>query len=156
MPRNSLKKTHTVLEIETANKAKVLEARKRRIRGVVEELTPAAGIGAAWGAIIAGIKNPSFSKGCAIIAGGAATVLAINTLNEYSKGSQKVREATKLMGKGIYQEARRSQLLRDALMSTKYVYVNKDGKVVFTNRPRILGIGRIRLETKKILNGEYK
>jgi hypothetical protein len=91
MPRNSLKKTHTVLEIETANKAKVLEARKRRIRGVVEELTPAAGIGAAWGAIIAGIKNPSFSKGCAIIAGGAATVLAINTLNEYSKGSQSAR-----------------------------------------------------------------
>ncbi|HLC92458.1 MAG TPA: hypothetical protein VJH23_02005 [archaeon] len=78
-------------------------------------------------------------------------------LNRIANGvsNDSIHRATLLLGKALGEEAQKNQPLVEFLKPWKYVFVDSTGMIAGTNRPRIAGIGRLRLETKKILEGKY-
>lgn len=88
---------------------------------------------------------------------------AIGTLIGYGIGkaavfsfwAEDIRNCTTAVGQALGKEAKKNKELRDFLGETKYVFIDKKGNLIATNRKRFFGVGRLRLETKKILAGEY-
>ncbi|MFH1664337.1 MAG: hypothetical protein ABH986_06070 [archaeon] len=79
---------------------------------------------------------------------------AITLSYAYSKGSKWVRESTRYLKKKLKEEVRANAELKTFLKDYKYVFVDKKGRLAGTNFPRIagvLGIGRIRIKTKDIV-----
>lgn len=72
--------------------------------------------------------------------------------------NRKVREATKNVGKELGERIQKTDELGNDLYGFlkkfTYVYINKKGEIVGTNRPRIL-VGRMRLESRKIIAEKY-
>ncbi|MDD3160284.1 MAG: hypothetical protein PHQ98_04910 [Candidatus ainarchaeum sp.] len=73
----------------------------------------------------------------------------------YAQESKKVKEITHQIGKLLAIESEKNEKFKQQISSKKYLFINNSGEIVLTNQPRILGIGRLRLETKKILNRAY-
>ena len=67
-----------------------------------------------------------------------------------------VRQATHNVGAALHKAARSNGELREFLARHKYIFIDRKGRVVGTNTKGILGAGRMRLETIKILKGEYE
>lgn len=66
-----------------------------------------------------------------------------------------MREATRLVGSALHEEAKKDSELMKQLASKRFVIVDSKGTLKLTNLPQVMGIGRIRLSTKKILAGKY-
>ncbi len=103
----------------------------------------------------AAMDNSSFRKGAAKVLVMAA-VGAMMGFTATHGGEAMLASATKNVGVALQKELEHSTELRDFLGTHHYVYVDRKGNLVGTNRGRILGIGRIRLESHKILTGKYK
>ena len=86
------------------------------------------------------------NKGYAILAG-----MILGPANTYFFSGQRVRIATKIVGNALAKEAKEDKVFGNWLKKYKYVIIDSRGNITGTNLPRILGIGRIRLSTKKIL-----
>ena len=67
-----------------------------------------------------------------------------------------VRQATHNVGAALHKAVRSNGELREFLARHKYIFIDRKGRVVGTNTKGILGAGRMRLETMKILKGEYE
>ncbi len=73
------------------------------------------------------------------------------------KAPGEVRAATIAVAKGLQKDViAKNHSVIAFLKHHKYVIVDGAGKITGTNVPRVLGIGRIRLESKKILNQKYE
>ncbi len=72
-------------------------------------------------------------------------------------GRSNIRKATEEVGKVLSKEYKNNsnQELIDIVNNHKYVFVDRKGVVVGTNMPRIAGIGRLRLDCKKIKSEKY-
>ncbi len=75
---------------------------------------------------------------------------------KYMQESRKVKEATKRVQKVLVDEAQENPDLVKFLKKYKYVIIDRNGNIAGTNMPRLLGIGRIRLSAKKIIEGKYE
>jgi len=66
--------------------------------------------------------------------------------------AKRIRRATRMVGEGMAQELKSNpnSPLRELLKNYRYVVVDRHGNVKGTNRKRVLAIGRVRLESKKI------
>lgn len=62
---------------------------------------------------------------------------------------------TKIVGEQLFYEAKQSPELKHLLETHRYVFIDGEGHVVGTNHNRILGVGRMRLDSRKVLSGEY-
>ena len=124
---------------------------------VVGQLSGVIGGATALGAKI--LYNPSFNQGVkvlAISAAGTAVIgAAVGTVSRIKPEMKRVREATHLVWKGLLEAAEENRDLKSLLKRWPYVIVDKEGNIVGTNRQRFLKIGRVRLETNKILTGKY-
>jgi len=67
------------------------------------------------------------------------------------QGARGVREATRKLMPALANEARKDQGFQTHLYDFRSLYLNRRGQFMFTNRPRVLGIGRYRLSTQEIL-----
>lgn len=75
-----------------------------------------------------------------------------------SKGktyNERIHHSMKMVGKGLYYEARKNPELKSFLEKYRFVYIDPKGRIVGTNRNRILGIGYLRLVTRRILSKRY-
>ena len=150
------KKQKLVTKVElSAQRQAVIDARKERAKFIRKQSTGWAKVGGVAFAVSALATNPSFREGCTTIMHGAGWGTIAGSIDGYNTESKNVRKATKLVGEGLFEEAQKSKILTKELLSKKYVYVDKYGEIILTNRPRVLGIGRIRLDTRKIISGEY-
>jgi len=66
-----------------------------------------------------------------------------------------VREATRLVGNTLVDEANKNRQFRNFLENCEYIIIDNKGRIAATNKKMFLGIGRIRLDTRKILEGQY-
>jgi hypothetical protein len=66
-----------------------------------------------------------------------------------------IKEATLSVGRAIQLELKSDSALRAFVGGVKYVYVDRQGRLVGTDMPRLFGIGRMRLSTQKIWNDKY-
>ncbi|MFA6064979.1 MAG: hypothetical protein WCW44_00920 [archaeon] len=64
--------------------------------------------------------------------------------------------STRTVGNALTQELAENEELLKIVKQHKYLFIDKKGGIVATNRPRILGIGRMRLDSQKILDGTYQ
>ncbi len=71
------------------------------------------------------------------------------------KHKEHIQQATHLVGKGLHEESKKNDALRDFLAEHRFVIVDKEGNLAGTKLPRMLRIGYLRLETNKILAGKY-
>jgi len=132
----------------------VLEFRRYRARQMKKKALIGAGVGGVVG-VYDIFRNPSFAQGVTRLTLLPATGAIIGATAAYSSNTRLVRDATMLIGKGLYEEAKSNNALHEKLSSKFFVYVNKKGEVKLTNLPRVAGIGYVRLSTKKILQGKY-
>ncbi len=73
------------------------------------------------------------------------------------KEPKEAKEATRLVGKALVDEALKNSEFRDSLNKYRYVLVNFEGDLVLTNKGRRMPfLGFIRLESIKILLGIYQ
>jgi len=86
----------------------------------------------------------------------AGLLAAINAIGSEAFMAGNIRKATYKVGAALFDDASTNKVVREFLESFRYVIIDGKGRVAGTNRKRILGIGRIRLDTKKILDGHYK
>lgn len=111
-------------------------------------------------------KNPIFIKATSQQADGRAIAIlgasiAIGAAIGFGKASKTVRKSTMLVGKALAQEyqklePKKRKVFEKYLQTHKYLIVNWEGRVKGTNKKRKLGVfGRIRLESSKIISGEY-
>lgn len=67
-----------------------------------------------------------------------------------------IRKATYKVGSALHNEAKVNGQLRQFLQQNKYVVIDRKGRLVgLQNKRKLRLFGRIRLESEKILNGEY-
>lgn len=110
------------------------------------------------------IENSSFTTGISMIAKATGFGVASGALlgtgggtvaGAISRGNYDVKKATLLVGKGLSQEAKSNIDLQTFLDKYKYVFIDKKLRVRGTNRPRLFGIGRMRLKSSRISSGWY-
>jgi len=101
-------------------------------------------------------KNSEFEKLLPVINACAATAAGGVGGGVYLRHSEEVKKATNLLGVALAKETKKNSQLRDFLLQYRYVIIDGKGNIKGTNSERFLKIGRIRLESKKILAGEYK
>ena len=108
------------------------------------------------GAMANKFLNPYFSESVskALLGAGIAALGAVAGM--HAAESSSVRKATQKVGVVLHSELKKSPLLREFLEKYSYVFVDRKGNLVGTNHKRwFLRVGRIRLESKKIIAGEY-
>ncbi len=143
------------LEIAGTNVDSLLVKRSEKPSAALRGTKIVAGIGASSSFAAALCANPSFREGIAIIGSVTFVSAVMGGITGFANKSKEVARATHLVGKGLAQEAIQNKKLNKLLNHYKYVIVNKKGSIVGTNRKRFLGIGRLRLDNKKIVLGEY-
>jgi len=133
----------------------LMEKRKARVKKALKSanIGAAAGFGASLHTSLS--KNYSFVERVAFIPTVAATTGGIMGVARYAASGKEVKKATKLVGKGLAQVAKQNKYLRDLLGNYSYVIVDRKGNIKGTNSKRVLGIGRLRLESNKILTENY-
>ncbi len=100
--------------------------------------------------------NTSFALGVTMIGSATALGVAAGPAVERVASNPGIRKATQLVGSSLSSLAKKNAELRAFLNAHRYVYVNGKGQIVGTNMPRLIpGVGRIRLESKKILARDY-
>jgi len=142
-------------------------ARKSRIRKILKDLVP-ANVGAVIGAGAAIMISPRETRVKIQTAIGA--LIGVNTasiIRSNVEVNRQIKSATKTVGNLLRQEIKQQKnpALLDFLKQHKYIYVDKEGNLVGTNKDRIqanikikgkkvtlAALGRIRIETKSILN----
>ncbi len=141
---------------------RLLDKRRKRTRKAVSN-TVAAGIAAVGAGIVGSaveykqaINDPIFRKGVALIAGfGFLAAVPMLVRVTYLQHAPIIKEANHLVAKGLAKEAQKNEKLMGLLKTHRYVIVDRKGDIYGTKRKRFLGIGRIRLESQKILDGSY-
>lgn len=130
-----------------ASAASVLQARKNRgaLRFPVFAGSTALGTATVTAKVATG--RPVTSLVIGTIAG---TVAAVSTAVHVMRGKE-VKRATQEIGAALRIAAVRDQKLHAELKAYKYAYVDRKGRIILTNKNRVFGIGRMRLETEKIL-----
>jgi hypothetical protein len=140
----------SVSRLEAARKKRKFGARKT---GIGIALTTASGAGA-----IAHYNNGQPLRTIMVAGITAAFAYAAGAGGIHLANNRKVREATRNvgreLGRRIQESDKKGNQIHNFLQKYRYVYINRKGELVGTNRPRILA-GRMRLESKKILNQEY-
>jgi hypothetical protein len=151
------------LDIEPRKAIIDLLARRRKRAREVAKGVGRAGISIGAPAIIGTIREPNFRTGLSLLTVGGLFVLVAPILaivgyrGHYGVRSKKIKQATHLIGTGLAKEAQTNNKLRELLKNNRYVIIDRRGDIRGTNRSQkcTLGIGRIRLESKKILEEEY-
>ena len=69
---------------------------------------------------------------------------------------ENVRQATYNVGAELHKESKQNPEMMKFLKQHKYVIIDRKGRIAGTNFKRILGFGRLRMETKKIIDGKYE
>ena len=136
---------------------KVMENRKMRAR------LSAVGVTLAPASVVLSEKLVNMLRGIfshempvAGVAGAAIAAGIVSTASASLLMNSSIRRATLRAGVALRQEALDNRELREFLQPYKYVIIDRKGRIKGTNRKRMLGMGRLRLGTKKILNGKYK
>ncbi|MDD5162975.1 MAG: hypothetical protein PHD95_02090 [Candidatus ainarchaeum sp.] len=94
-----------------------------------------------------GIQHHAIAKGAQAVAN--AMIFQMVAVNG-------IRSATKFVGKELSKEALQNQDLKTFLQSYKFVIIDRKGRIRGTDQKQVLqGVGRIRLETSRILNNWY-
>ncbi|MFH0715063.1 MAG: hypothetical protein V1977_04890 [Candidatus Diapherotrites archaeon] len=131
------------------------QERVERVKGMKDSAKYYSKTGGFLGTVAALTYNPSFREGVSLVATITAGGAIGGAAQEFANQAKKVNKATKLVGRGIGEEAQKNQNLYAFLKKHRYVYIDKKGRVIGTNRGRILWMGRMRLDTRKILLNEY-
>lgn len=141
---------------ETAGQIKqIVASRQQRAADTKRWILKGGVIGTIGGLGIGLMGRPSSRNGAIVALASAITGMASGGALTYASGAKKVKTATLALGKTLSKEAKQNDDLRFFLGKYRYVIVNRNGLIKGTNRPRIYGIGRYRLESKKIIKGEY-
>ncbi|MFH0970281.1 MAG: hypothetical protein V1776_02355 [Candidatus Diapherotrites archaeon] len=134
----------------------LLIERRIRAKGVKRMAKIAAPLSFGAFALSTFISNPSFREGLARVVAVSLGLTGYGAVLPYSFGSSFVRKATQEVGKRLGQESMHNTELKAFLGKYKYVYVDRKGRIAGTNMPRLIpGVGRIRLQSNKILAGAY-
>ncbi len=141
---------------DTAQKISLLkESREKRVKTALLAAS-VGGLSGFGGQTMASLQeNPSFRKGVSLAAVWAAGGVLIGAGLGFAAHKREVQRATKLVGRALSEETKNNEAFRKWLGQRRYTIVDKNGNLAGTNRTRVLGIGRIRLENHKILAGTY-
>ena len=106
------------------------------------------------------MENPAISERVKGLSAKAAAGIIFSALitsyfTNYQKSKNKIKKCTIHIGSVLGEEAKRSTKLMGFLTQHKYVLIDGEGELLGTSTGRVLGIGRVRLECRKILSGEY-
>jgi hypothetical protein len=103
-----------------------------------------------WGLSLADRTN--LKQALLTIGGVAALTGANNVLWATRQNSREIKKATKNISELLSKMASKDVSLAYELAKKEYAYINGEGELVLTNRPRVLGVGRIRISTKEIID----
>ena len=158
--RSGCKKKPGELSSQARRTIKVLKGyRKRRLKWTAGGALTGTVMGLYGG--IQGLKNSKdfmrdFLRMAPIIAMcGAAAGIGVGG-GMYMRHSEKVKKATMVVGHALGKEAKKNSSLKDFLIQYPFVIIDAQGNIRGVYRKRFLKVGRIRLESEKILAGEYK
>lgn len=124
-----------------------------------KETLKALGTSALLG-VAAGTTASSAKMGVATFAGSGLLLLGLPKAI-FSNYKYPVERATGLVGRSLFVDAKQNPSLVKFLKRWSFVYVNSKGEVIGTNKDRTelakgrIKLGRLRLDTNKILRGEY-
>lgn len=134
----------------------LLKARKNRSKLGNKMAKQGAGVvGSIAGIRNVVLENSSMRRGLAQVLVTAIAGAAAGKWFAYGASSIDITNATERVGVALHEEVPHSQELKRFLGSWRYVYVDGKGNLVGSNVGRFLKIGRMRLETNKILAGMY-
>jgi len=97
------------------------------------------------------VCNPSVRQLLLNMAAWGAVVGAGGMAHAVASRSAKTNRMLREVARGLKEEAGQNPQLREFLGQHRYVFVDINGGLVGTNQSRILGLGRIRLETAALL-----
>lgn len=100
------------------------------------------------------LENSDMRTGVARALVAAAAAAALGKGFGHANESR-VANVTEQVGFALHEEVPHSPELKRFLGSWRYVYIDRKGNLVGTNVGRFLKVGRMRLETNKILAGMY-
>ncbi len=100
-------------------------------------------------------RNPSIAAGAAILFGASAAGAAVGYIIAVKAHSKGIREATGLIKEGLKEEVKTDSKFKDFVRHYKYFTIDNDGYIRATNRPRIFGIGRLRIERSELITSEF-
>ncbi len=134
---------------------RVVKERRKRLLG-------SAGSGITQGAVFGSLlslavfkKNPELLKEIGFLIGIVSSV-GVGWAGFTSKRNERVRKATLNVGKALSKEARKNRALREFLEKHRFVIIGAGGRLIGTESAgEKLPFVRMRLESKKILSGEY-
>ncbi len=135
---------------------RVARLRLKRKKAIMRDwkLSPKWALGMILGGQL--LKNPSFREGLATMAGFAAMIGSVYWLKNASTYKSKIVIAHHKIARVLHQGATEHQGISSFLKQWKYIYVDKTGALVGTNWNIPLLPRHFRLETKKILEGNYQ
>lgn len=135
----------------------ISRSRKSRNRELLAPVALSVVVGGRVAQILSSKCEASLSTVIASAITGA-TVGAVAGVKFYSKTTEvklnndRIKIEMKKIGDILRVEAWDNFELKNALQKNRYIFIDRKGRIIFTSRPKLFGIGLMRIRTKEIVD----